>query len=199
MSTEGSLYCLHNPAFAQYGKHYYKLGRTKNLRKRLYTYQTSYIEPSLYVAISIRRFRSSEDAEALLFYLLRRYRVRGNREFFHVPLPQVRHMMIRVSSISDDRIAKIADIVRSRIHIDKYRENEDIDDLIERMEGCCKADITRQPHWREELATFLDEYFEKFRFKPKQEDIEMYQKYGYKPPEDVEMNSLLDSTSTGEA
>jgi hypothetical protein len=193
---EGHLYCFYNEAFKAYGEYYFKLGRTRNLRKRLSTYQTGYIQPGHYVSISIRRFRDSAAAEALLFYLLRRYRVAKNREFFHAPLSLIRHMLIRVESISDDRIDKITKYIIDNKNISKYSSNDTIDELIDKFEEECKVNtsITRQPGWNEELKEYLEEWFEKYRFKPKQEDIAKYKKYGYKPVEDLEMNNLLDNT-----
>ncbi len=115
-----------------------------------------------------------------------------------MPLSLVRHMLIRVSSISDDRIARIVELLNSTRHIDKYSGNDAIDDLIEQFEGKCSADISRDPFFKSEFHTYLDEFFEKYRFKPRDEDVKMYQKYGYKPPEDIEMNGLLDATASAE-
>jgi hypothetical protein len=188
--VEGNLYCLHNPAFDRQGRHYYKLGRTQDLRKRLQTYQTGYLEPCVYVAVGSRRFASSEAAELVLFYLLRRFRVRENREFFNVPLSLVRHMLIRVSSLSDDRLDDIAKLIKATRDVNKFMSNNAIDSLIasfETVEIECRTEKT-------EYADYLDEFFEKFRFKPREEDVEMYKKFGYRTVEDLELNTLLDNT-----
>jgi hypothetical protein len=196
---EGSLYAMHNELFNTYGPHYYKLGRSKDLRKRIRTYQTSYIEPSFFVSVSCRRFKDSDQAETLLFYLLRRFRVKNNREFFTAPLCLIRHMMLRVSALSDDMIEKIVTLIDRQTKysdVSKYNTNEEIDDLISHFEESCKVktDMTKQPHWREEFDEFLDDFFNKFRFKPKEEDVDKYKKYGYKPVEDLELNGLLDQS-----
>jgi regulator of sirC expression with transglutaminase-like and TPR domain len=107
--------------------------------------------------------------------------------------------MLRVSALSDDMIEKIVTLIDRQTKysdVSKYNTNEEIDDLISHFEESCKVktDMTKQPHWREEFDEFLDDFFNKFRFKPKEEDVDKYKKYGYKPVEDLELNGLLDQS-----
>lgn len=74
---DGYIYCLSNN---MYGDSVYKLGRTKNINKRLNAYTTSYIEPV--ILEKLIKVIDDDRAEHILFDILREYRIKQNREFF---------------------------------------------------------------------------------------------------------------------
>ena len=78
----GHLYCLFNKMYLTYGVDVFKLGHSSNPVKRITDYMTSYIDDSEYKYVTERRFENSLKAERILFFLLRRNRLRKNREFF---------------------------------------------------------------------------------------------------------------------
>jgi hypothetical protein len=174
----GFLYCLYNECFKAYGESVYKLGRTKNLQQRLAQYTTSYIQPSHFICVSGRHFRDSRKAEAVLFFILRKYRIVENREFFHVPSSQVRHILDRLSYLSDDLVEELYDqILRKVVPQDIY---DQILDTNEELSWITKA---------MEYQTWLDQFFQKFRFRPK--DPSFYQRTGLRTEEEEELYHLI--------
>ena len=175
---KGYLYCLYNKCFESYGVCVFKLGRTKNLKQRLAYYTTSYVDSSHFVAISSRPFENSRKAESILFYLLRRWRISQKREFFQVPSVRVSYLFDRMSNLSD----RVLDEIYEQI-LRKVCPDDILDDVL---------DTDQEPGWFTkaiEYKTWLDDFFEQFRFKPK--DPERYKPYGYKPIEDQELTSQV--------
>ncbi len=174
----GWLYCLYNECFKAYGESVYKLGRTKNLQQRLSQYTTSYIQPSHFVCVSGRRFRDSRKAEAVLFFVLRKYRIVENREFFHVPSMQIQHILDRLSYLSDELIEELYDqILRKVVPQNIYDQILDTD---EELSWITKAI---------EYNNWLDDFFQKFRFRPK--DPSFYQRTGLRTDEEEELYHLI--------
>jgi len=160
---KGYLYCLWNKMFSSYGENVYKLGRTSCLQNRLNNYVTTYIEPSEYKYTTNRVFQNSCHAERLLFFLLRRYRVKKNREFFDVPLETITETMKKIEVMPDVKITKLYHRILKDYCSDNVLENEEDDShFLDCMES-------------------LDEFFEKYRFRPK--NPAMYYKFGYIEPE----------------
>ena len=85
MSLEGYIYCIYNTAFKIYGDNVYKLGRTINLKNRMNSYTTSFVEPCKYELTS-KKLNDSVKAEKLLFNKLSECRVNSSREFFNCNL-----------------------------------------------------------------------------------------------------------------
>jgi hypothetical protein len=79
--TIGYIYILYNDMYQQYGQEIYKIGKSKNIDKRIKSYTTSYINP---VEIIYRSKRCVDYtlAECLIFQKLISYRIKSNREFF---------------------------------------------------------------------------------------------------------------------
>ena len=152
---EGYLYCLYNKCFNEYGDNVYKLGRTKNLKQRLNHYTTGYIDASIYVHISNRKFKNSKKAESILFFILRNYRVRQRREFFNTTEEKIIYTMDRLSSLLDETLDRIYKKIILRIC--PMSILEDIDD--EEEDKWYKKSI--------EFYSTYDEFFEKYKFKPK--------------------------------
>lgn len=174
----GWLYCLYNECFKAYGSSVYKLGRTKNLQQRLSQYTTSYIQPSHFVCVSSRKFRDSRKAETVLFFILRTYRVVENREFFNVPSVQIRCIMDRLSYLSDDLVEELySQILRKVVPKDIYEQIMDTEEEFEWV------------HQALEYKTWLDEFFQKFRFRPK--DPSFYHRTGMRQEEEEELYRLI--------
>jgi hypothetical protein len=174
----GWLYCLYNECFKTYGSSVYKLGRTKNLQQRLSQYTTSYIQPSHFVCVSSRKFGDSRKAEAVLFYVLRIYRVVENREFFNVSSVQVRCIMDRLSYLSDELVEELySQILRKVVPQDIFDQIIDTEEEL----GWIREAL--------EYKTWLDEFFQKFRFRPK--DPSFYHRKGMKQEEEEELYRLI--------
>ncbi len=104
-SIEGYLYILHNDVYKQYGCNVYKLGRTVNLKNRMGNYTTPFINKSEYLYVSTL-FKDCIKAERILFYLLRKYRIRQQREFFDLPLENIIETIKRLNEFKEITIDK---------------------------------------------------------------------------------------------
>ena len=79
--NSGCIYILYNEVYNYYGDNVYKIGKTKDIYKRLSAYTTSYIKPCEIKFISLNCNDYSK-AEMLIFNRLKKYRIINNREFF---------------------------------------------------------------------------------------------------------------------
>ena len=77
----GYLYCLFNEMYKYYGENVKKCGNSENPEKRALDYTTAYIEPCKIIKNS-EKYVDKCFAETLLFYYLKEYRIKNNREFF---------------------------------------------------------------------------------------------------------------------
>lgn len=173
----GWLYCLCNPGFKSYGENVFKIGRTNNLKRRLTEYRTGFLHDSYYICVSEREFRDSRRAESLLFYLLRRHRLKDNREFFCCEPWKIRDLFARLSWQDDDTIDKCFRAAVSRVcPLQIFSELETDDDTYKEFWEKCG------------LRNAIDERFEQFRFNPKNPQI--YEKFGYVSHEVFELTQL---------
>jgi hypothetical protein len=78
--TTGFLYCLYNEIFKFYGDNLYKCGNSIDTDKRLNQYTTSYPMPST-ILLTSDSFFDKSFAETLLFYYLKDFKFKPNREF----------------------------------------------------------------------------------------------------------------------
>ena len=127
--NKGYLYILFNESYKHYGDSTYKFGRTQNLRNRIFTYNTSFVHDSMYLHTS-REFNDSVEAERVLFFLMRKYRVKANKEFFNIPLEKGKEYINKVSSLSDKTIERINGmIIKNGIakHIIQMIENDELE------------------------------------------------------------------------
>jgi hypothetical protein len=105
--TNGYLYIMYNSVFKQYGENVYKLGRTNNLKNRMTSgYTTSYIEPSEYL-YTTRLFTNCIQAERILFFLLRKNRIRDKREFFKVDLQVIKDTILSIEQLTDTQMTNV--------------------------------------------------------------------------------------------
>ncbi len=169
----GYLYILFNSIFSQYGNDVYKLGRTNNLNNRLKNYTTSFIEPSTFLYTS-RVFHSSIKAERILFFILRKQRIREKREFFNIQLDNAISTIKRIEECTEIQIDRIYNRIIKKIC--PY-------DILDKLED---EDYYKQLDFDYSNITA---YLEKFRFRPS--DPSKYKLYNYVPPEDIELNKLL--------
>lgn len=160
----GHLYCLYNKMYLTYGDDVFKLGHTSNPVKRITDYMTSYIDESEYKYVTERRFENSLKAERILFFLLRRNRLRKNREFFKSPVDDIIDTMKRVEEIPNEKIEKMYKIILNEYCSERIFEN--IEDTV---------------HYLDCLVS-PDSFFDKFKFRPK--NPEVYRKFGYIPDRD---------------
>lgn len=160
---KGYLYCLWNRMFLSYGNNVYKLGRTSCLESRINNYTTSYIDPCEYKYTTNRVFSNSLQAERVLFFLLRRNRVRKNREFFDLDLGVIIDTMKKIETIPDEKIEKMYNKIVQDFCSDRIIDN--INDDVHYLECMVSPDL----------------FFEQFRFRPK--NPQMYYKFGYVEPE----------------
>jgi hypothetical protein len=181
---KGFIYILHNPVFNQYGLNTYKIGRTSNLKQRLQSYSTGYVEPSTFLFTS-KCFEDSDKVEQLIFYLLRRHRVRQQREFFDVELTTAREVIMKLEKCSSLVISKMYSWLQFKCgKIDTLLNDDSLEDKLSNLH----LDLT---YTEDSLTAF----FEKYRFKPKHP--EDYMSHGYKPIEINEVYHLLiESTKT---
>jgi hypothetical protein len=155
-NMKGYLYCMWNKAFLNYGKDVYKLGRTSNINNRMNSYATSYIDNCECKYVSARLFTNSMEAEKLLFFLLRKYRIKKSREFFSVELDMAINTIKRIEDMND----RIISVMYKKI-IGNYL-NERIINEIEKMEEYFCED-TYENELDEEKQS--NNYFERFKYK----------------------------------
>ena len=153
---KGFLYCMWNKMFSSYGQDVYKLGRTSCLEARLNNYTTSYIEPCEYKYTTNRVFQNSIYAERVMFFLLRRFRIKKNREFFKVDLDTVIDTMRKLETMSDEKIEKIYKKILQDFCSDRIMENIDND-----------------AHYLDCMVS-PDAFFSQFMFRPKNPEMEFY-------------------------
>jgi hypothetical protein len=78
--VQGYLYCLFNEIFKFYGDDLYKCGNSIDTDKRLSQYSTSYPTPSQ-ILLTSDSFFDKSFAETLLFFYLKDFKFKPNREF----------------------------------------------------------------------------------------------------------------------
>ena len=83
-NTKGYVYVLYNPMFEKYGE-CYKIGQTKNIKRRLHDYATPYPEKCeiKYITDELDNYK---EIEKKVHRFLSEFRMNGNREFFQCNL-----------------------------------------------------------------------------------------------------------------
>ena len=84
------IYVLHNHMFLHYGPNVYKIGYSKNIKRRLKDYTTYYIHKS---KIVYSKEVTSQECETRLHKIMNAFRIKRRREFFNCPLPQVKEFI----------------------------------------------------------------------------------------------------------
>jgi hypothetical protein len=121
----GRLYCVYNETYKQYGENVYKLGRTNDLKKRKNGYTTPFLNDSEYLYHSKRELKNSIKAEKIMFFILKKYRIRDRREFFRVRLDLIKSVIDRIDNFSD----RMIDLIYKQI-IKQFCPEDIIDKLL---------------------------------------------------------------------
>ena len=105
-SEPGYIYVMYNEMFKFYGDDIYKIGKSKDIAKRMTSYTTSYVKP-----VEIK-FLSGlcidyHLCEKVIFDRLCNYRISPNREFFKLNIEQmVNHIEEVVSGVNNGTITE---------------------------------------------------------------------------------------------
>ena len=168
----GWIYCIHN---AMFGEGIYKLGCAKDIKKRVNSYTTSYIEP-----VRVMHIVEIEDymrVEKMMFKILERYRIKARREFFKCEIGEIKDVMDSIVKIKSDE-GRYENSERVTVHEKKVRiiQSEDITDekyaeLVMRMRkgGVNNIENYQMKKYvykkkfciKEITKEFLDKYYEK--------------------------------------
>jgi mRNA-degrading endonuclease RelE of RelBE toxin-antitoxin system len=162
----GYLYILYNPMFETYGNNVYKLGRTSDLNGRLKHYCTAYVEKSQYLYTS-SPFDNCIHAEYTLFHLLRKYRMKNNREFFQCDINEIIGVICVLENMGLKDLSKTYNNIISK----------NVGLMVNNLEDIKLNKEKKESSYGLERLNY-EEFFEKYRFKPK--NPEHYFKYGYK-------------------
>jgi hypothetical protein len=168
-STNGFIYCIHNDIYSQYGDNVYKLGRTINLKARNSTYNTGFLKNSKYILVS-REFHNCIKAERILFFILRKYRIKEKKEFFKLHIDIIKSTFDRINNFSNDFI----DLLYSHL-LNKFCK----DDIIDRLENGCQDEDQDFENFLLNDHNDIVNFFEKFRYKPSQKMIELFPSFKY--------------------
>lgn len=164
-SVPGYLYIMYNDCYEYYGKDFYKLGRTHNPDQRMTGYRTPFLDKSKFLYVSERRFDNSIAAEFIMFCILKKYRIDPRREFVVRNIDNIIEVIQILESMSSEDILKLYRTLKDTPFTAYY----------------IKQFFKEVPSIADNVYEYLDEFFDQFKFRPK--NPEMYYKFGYK--EDV--------------
>lgn len=108
-NSNGLLYCISHYTYKLDGDNVYKLGRAKDIDKRLGNYITYYIKP-VTLEYNSPSIPYHDIAESILFDKLREFRVVPNREFFDCQLDIIKKSIDDITQ--EFKTSKIVDIVK---------------------------------------------------------------------------------------
>jgi hypothetical protein len=186
----GYLYILYNEAFKQYSEKYgddvYKLGMTIDLKKRMKGYTTSFIDDCkiLYSIHTPDCFK----AERILFYLLRSERINTKREFFSVSLERCKKIFDKISECEQKELNAIYNQICIRMVPKEVSTQLDPLKVEEIVTKWTPTEYTDNLPY--------DEFFERFRFRPKHP--EMWYGKGYVDSEQREFLKITSAVKNDE-
>ncbi len=96
-NNEGYIYCIYNEVYKMYGENVYKLGCSKNAKKRLCAYTSYYINPCV-IKHESQLIKYHNIAESILFIKLQQYRVSSNREFFNCTFEIIKETITEIEN-----------------------------------------------------------------------------------------------------
>lgn len=107
----GYLYVLWHPTFEHYGPNVYKLGMTNNPSRRLQGYSPGFLDAVKYLYVS-KEFANCHEAEKVLFFALKKERLKSHREFFQLPLELAKTTIENLERLSAEEVHSL--YVRAR-------------------------------------------------------------------------------------
>ena len=144
----GFLYCMTNEMF---DKDVYKIGRTKDTIKRKKNYTTPYIKEIEYLYVS-KRLINCKIGEKVLHYLLEKYRINEDREFFKININTIIENIKFIENLEHDILnyyyVKIIQGLKPIININNINELTNIMNNLQ-------------------ISKDLETFFDKFKFRPK--------------------------------
>jgi len=161
-NVPGYLYIMFNDCYEYYGQHFYKLGRSHDPKQRMNSYRTPFIDSSKYLYVSEKKFDNSIAAEYILFCILQKFRVHPKREFFNHDLDKIIEVIQIIESMSSEDILKLYKNLKNTVFTSFY----------------IKQFFNEIPSITENLYEEWDQFFDKFKFRPKHP--EDYYRFGYR-------------------
>lgn len=170
--TQGFLYCLYNEIFKFYGDNLYKCGNSVNADKRLSQYTTSYPLPST-ILLTSDSFFDKSFAETLLFFYLKDYKFKPNREFINCDFniindafDKVKHFFSiyntkqsLIDYLSNDANYKKYFVKNCYLSVeDKFKKNIDtILNIIDVLQIECDEEFNNDEHFINFISKYLFE------------------------------------------
>lgn len=151
---DGYIYCIYNKMYETYGDNVYKLGYCGDVSSLTSRYTTPYIDE--YEIKYLKKVKDKVRAEKVLFYLLREYRVRKNREFFDCEIGKIKEQIDKCDidiSIESD-ISKENQIYKEMLNmvvLDKMEEDNNIE-IIDDMTHIYNEETKK---WSRDVVYFM--------------------------------------------
>ncbi len=144
----GVLYCMNNEMFET---DIYKIGRTKDIIKRKKNYTTPYIKEIEYLYVT-KYLPDCKKAEKILHYLLKKYRINQDREFFKINIKIIIENMKFIENLD----YYILNFYYNKINqgLNPIINIYDKEELIIIMNNL-------------QISNQIETFFEKFKFRPK--------------------------------
>jgi hypothetical protein len=115
ISTIGYVYVIFNEMYKFYGDDVYKIGKSSNVKNRLDSYNTGYVNPVELIFESIE-CKNYSVCEKEVHIRLQKYRMKPNREFFQVPLQiaieTINQTINELNELDDELLLKYHDEVK---------------------------------------------------------------------------------------
>ena len=123
---KGHVYIIYNDIYiavryTQYGDDVYKIGKAKDITKRLNAYTTSYITPVELVFLSAS-CKDAQYAEQTVFAQLKKHRIVKNREFFKCGkakiIATIETVINEINNMTDEAIEK----AKTNVKVEKQKQ-----------------------------------------------------------------------------
>lgn len=183
----GNLYILYHETFQQYGEDIYKIGRSVDPKDRMRNaYTTPFLTDAKYLYVS-QPFADVERAEKILFYILRRERIREQREFFKIEVEQATKIIKRLERLQHEVpfFKLYAMMCMSLVPYGLLKSIKCDEDAAVYIDKLTPKEFDQ--------SLDVDVWFEQFRFKPSRPEV--YKKMGldFLSPEESDIESLINN------
>jgi hypothetical protein len=185
MKPQGKLYILFHETFAQYGENIYKIGRSVDPKDRMKNaYTTPFLTNAKYLYTS-SEFDDVVRAERILFFLLRRERIRDRREFFEISLERAIAVIKRLERLEGEiPFVKLYALMSLQLipygMIKQLQTGEAAAEYIDRLNP---EEFDR--------SLDMDTWFEQFRFRPSKPEVYKQMGLTFITAEDADINKLM--------